>query len=282
MVDTTAAVDIAIILVDYNMRDDILACLQTLRPQITQSPLTIEIVVVDNASPDPIGETLAREYPEVRFVQAGDNVGYGKGNNLGFAAVDAAYYFVLNPDTKMIQPNTLDRLHAWMEQRSRVGMIGPRLLYPDGVLQLSCFRFPKMIDKPMRQLKLEWIEFVKKRIDFFLMKDFDHRESRPVDWLLGSALFLRKEALSAVGGFDENFFMYFEDCDLARRLWQQHWPVYYVSEITIQHVHQRATTKSGGVMKSLFTSRLAREHMKSWWYYYRKWKKQHPKPASLL
>ncbi len=282
MVDTKAKVDLAIIMVNYNMRDDILACLQTLKQDIAQTNLNIKVVVVDNGSTDNLGRVLTNQYPEVLFVPTGENLGYGKGNNVGFASVDATYYLVLNPDTKMVQPKTLERMYNWMEKNDQVGMFGPKLYYPDGTLQLSCFRFPKFLDKPMRQLKLEWIESVRKRIDFFMMKDFDHQTARPVDWLMGSALFIRKTTLDEVGGFDDNFFMYFEDCDLARRFWQHHWPVYYVPEIVIEHVHQRATTKSGGVIRSLFTSRLAREHMKSWLYYYKKWRGQHPKPGSLM
>ncbi len=267
--------DIAITIVNYNMRDAILACLQTLRADIASSNLDVVVTIVDNASSDNLQRVLANQFPEVRFIANDANVGFGRGNNVGLQSVKAKYYFVLNPDTSFVQPNTLSRLYDWMEREPKVGMIGPKLIYPDGTLQKSCFRFPKFSDKIMRQLKLDRFYRVKKRIDHFLMEDFDHRSARAVDWVLGSAMFVRAKALEQVGGFDDRFFMYFEDCDWCRRFWEAHWPVYYVPEITIAHVYARATTKTGGVIKSLLTSRLAREHVKSWWRYYHKWRNRH-------
>lgn len=264
--------DIAIITVNYKMKDRIRACLRTLTADLRDAELSVKIVVVDNASGDGIAASLAAEYPDVLCIENTDNVGFGKANNAGMAAVDASYYFIMNPDTLFIEPNTMRRLYEYMEREQGVGMIGPRLQYEDGAFQDSCFRFPRMLDKIVRQLGLDtWSLPARRRVDYFLMRDFNHQSTRPVDWILGSAMFVRGTALKAVGGFDERFFMYFEDCDWSRRFWAAHWPVYYVPSITLVHIYSRATAKSKNVFRSLLMSKLARIHLQSWWRYYRKW-----------
>lgn len=264
--------DIAIITVNYKMKDRIRACLRTLTSDIRDSGLTVKVVVVDNASGDGIAAALSAEYPDVLCIENAENVGFGKANNAGMRAVEARYYFILNPDTLFIEPHTMRRMFDFMEREKSIGMIGPRLRYEDGKLQDSCFRFPRMMDKVVRQLGIDsWWLPARRRVDYFLMRDFDHASTRPVDWILGSAMFVRAEALKIVGGFDERFFMYFEDCDWSRRFWTAHWPVYYVPAITLVHIYSRATAKSRNVFRSLLMSKLARIHLQSWWRYYRKW-----------
>ncbi len=264
--------DIAIITVNYNMRDAILAMLKSAQKDIAISDLDIAVVIVDNASSDNLVRILKNQYPWVTVIEAGKNLGFGGGNNIGLNSVEAKYYFVLNPDTVFVQPNTLRRLYEYMERETKIGMIAPKLVNADGSLQYSCFRFPKFLDKPLRQLGFERVHIVKKRVDSFLMKDFDHKKARPVDWVLGSAMFVRAEALKKVGGFDERFFMYFEDCDWCRRFWEAHFPIYYVPEIIIAHAYSRGSAKTKGLFRSLMFNRLTREHVKSWLMYYKKWK----------
>ena len=263
--------DIAIIIVNYNMRDSILACLKSLRKDIFESGLDVSVVVIDNNSSDNLDRIIKNQFPEVVFIKNQRNLGFGAANNIGVQSVSAKYYFILNPDTKFIQPKTLLRLHNWMEKNKKVGMVSPKLVYEDGALQYNCFRFPKFADKPMRQLKLEKIHPIKKRVDKFLMKDFEHLDTRPVDWVLGSAMFARGDVFHKIGGFDDQYFMYFEDCDLCRRFWKNNSPVYYLHDVVVQHLHQRGSAKVKGLVRSLLLNRLAREHLKSWWRYYKIW-----------
>lgn len=264
-------IDIGIIIVNYKMRDRILTALPTIRKDAQKSGLSVRVVVVDNASSDNLGKILKNQYPEVAYIENRENLGFGKANNLGMAAVEAKYYFILNPDTRFTENATLRRLYDWMEREQAVGMVGPRLAYTDGRLQESCFRYPRLWDKPLRQLGFERFYWAKRRIDTFLMRDFDHRTTRPVDWILGSAMFVRKSAVDAVGGFDDRFFMYFEDCDWCRRFWDAHFPVYYLPEVTIEHVYQRGSAKTKGTLRSLLFNKLTRIHLQSWVRYFQKW-----------
>ena len=107
------------------------------------------------------------------------------------------------------------------------------------------------------------------------MKDFHHNETRPVDWIMGSAMFVKDKAIEHVGVFDERFWMYYEDSDWCRRMWEAGWPVYYVSTITLEHVHGRGSAKVPGIAKALLTNQLARVHVSSWLKYMWKWRGNH-------
>ena len=106
-----------------------------------------------------------------------------------------------------------------MENNKKTGMIGPQQLSPDKGIQYSCYRWHKLLTPVYRRTPLGKLNFAKKDIDRLLMKDFDHKETKEVDWLLGSFSFCRTKALKQTGLFDERFFMYLEDTDLCRRFW---------------------------------------------------------------
>ena len=148
----------------------------------------------------------------------------------------------------------------------------------DGSLQYSCYRFDlqSIMIKPLKQInwdkKYKWIQ---KYADRLIMKDFDHNETRPVDWVLGAAMVVRKEVVDQLGWFDERYFMYLEDCDWCRTMWENGWPVYYVHDIVIMHMHARESAKVPGIIKALFKNKLARIHLASWGKYLLKWRGKH-------
>lgn len=266
--------DISIVLVAFQAKKHLETCFTSLFQDIKNSPLDIHVVVVDNAAnSDGIKEWLAKEYPKVEYIDAGGNIGFGKSQNIGIKSVRAKYYFCLNPDTEFIKDtNTINRLYEFMEKHSHVGMIGPKIQYPDGTLQHSCYRFPTFLQPVFSRTALGKKGKGKQIADQFFMKDFDHNQTMPVDWIMGSAMFVRKEAIDAVGMFDEQYFMYAEDADWCRRMWEAHWPVYYVHDIVLSHVHGRGSAKVPGVIKALVKNKLARVHLISWLKYMWKWK----------
>jgi GT2 family glycosyltransferase len=108
------------------------------------------------------------------------------------------------------------------------------------------------------------------------MKDFHHASTKAVDWVMGSAMFVRGKALTEVGTFDEAYFMYFEDCDWCRRFWKKGWPVYYVHDVSLSHVHRRQSARVAGKpvgLRAIFSNKLTRIHIKSWLTYFWKWRK---------
>jgi GT2 family glycosyltransferase len=132
-------------------------------------------------------------------------------------------------------------------------------------------RFPNFFDPPFHRLGFhKRYNFAKKRVEEFLMSDFSHTRVVPVDWVVGAAMFIRGSALKDAGLFDERFFMYFEDCDLCRRIWDARWMVYYKGDLTLRHSHERASAKIPG-LRSIFQNKLTRIHLKSWLQYWWKW-----------
>lgn len=269
--------DICITLVATNEKKQLETCFATLFPDIAASELDVQVVVVDNASTDGVGEWLKDTYPQVTYIRQEENNGFGASHNIAMdACTDAAYYFILNPDTSFTQGTEfLKHMKAWMDAHPKVGMAGPKIFYPDGSLQYSCYRFPTFLQPLYSRTKLGRKGSGKEIADKFQMKDFDHNSTIPVDWIMGSAMFVRKAAIDAVGGFDDVFWMYAEDSDWCRRMWEAGWPVYYVHDITLSHVHGRASAKVPGVLNALIKNKYARVHLRSWMKYFWKWRGNH-------
>ncbi len=278
--------DLNITFVNYLCKDDIDESLRSIFLDIQNCPYSIEVIVVDNSqNQDEIHEMLKKKYPQVVYINSGGNVGFGKGNTVGFQAKDARYYFALNRDTIIPQNSkTIERLIRFLDEHPKIGCIGPKLLNMDDTLQYSCYRFdlPSILIKPFKQINFDKkSKFVKKWTDRLLMMDFDHQSTRPVDWVLGAAMIVRKEVVDTIGWFDERYFMYLEDADWCHRMWEAGWPVYYVHDIIIRHRYARDSAKIPGVLKALFKNKLARIHFISWVKYIWKWRGNHKYYAKL-
>ncbi|TAN32675.1 glycosyltransferase [Patescibacteria group bacterium] len=273
--------DINIVFVNYLMKDDILNAVSSILKDIAGASCDVQITVADNSeNKDGIKEELATKFPQIKYVNSGGNVGFGKGNVVGFKDTPARYYFALNPDTVIPENSqTIERIIKFMDANPKVGCIGPKMVnVEDNSLQHSCYRFdlPSILIKPLKQMNFDRkYEWVKKHADRLLMKDFDHNETMPVDWVLGAAMVVRKEVTDAIGWFDERYFMYMEDCDWCRVMWENGWPVYYVHDIVITHKHERASAKVPGVFKAFIKNKLARIHFYSWLKYMWKWRGNH-------
>lgn len=272
--------DINIVFLNYFCKDDILQAVESVIKDIAGSSFAIHITVVDNSNnQDGLREALGEKFPGVAYMNTGSNVGFGKGNVVGFKATPARYYFSLNRDTLIPENSkTIERLIHFMDSHPKIGCIGPKLINMDGTRQDACYRFDLMsiLIKPLKQIN--WDEkyaWVKKHTDRLLMKDFDQNETRPVDWVLGAAMLVRSEVVSAVGWFDERYFMYLEDCDWCKQMWERGWPVYYVHDIIIKHRHARDSAKVSGAVKALVKNDLARTHLLSWLKYMWKWRGTH-------
>src|SRR3989339_550663 len=272
--------DIVTVTVNYKMKDKVLAMLRSLFRDTENRDISnfaaqnletslfprVQSVVVDNDSRDSIKDALVKEFSQrIIFIDAGANIGFGRGNNLALKKFEAKYYFIANPDLVFMenQPDTVARLYKFMEDNPKIGIVAPRLVLKSGVTQPSCMRFPRFFDQPIYRLGLhKKYEWARRRVEWLLMKDFDHTKSQPIDWATGAAFFVRGDILKKVGFFDERYFMYFEDCDLCRTFWSRGWPVYYKGDIVIQHGHERASAKVPG-LKSILLNPLTRIHLKS-------------------
>ncbi|MBI2436246.1 MAG: glycosyltransferase family 2 protein [Candidatus Magasanikbacteria bacterium] len=279
-------VDINIVLLNYLCKDDITRAVESLVADTKDCPYQVQITVADNSeNKDGMREAL-QKFSQVVYVDSTGNVGFGKGNVVGFKTAESRYYFALNRDTIIPENSkTIERIVAYMDAHPKIGCIGPKLLNMDDTLQYSCYRFdlPSILIKPLKQINFDKkYKWVKKHADKLEMKDFDHHETRPVDWVLGAAMIVRKEVVDEIGWFDDRYFMYLEDCDWCHRMWDAGWPVYYVHDIEIIHMHARESAKVPGLFKALFKNKLARIHAKSWIQYLWKWRGKHKYYATKI
>ncbi|HEX2190634.1 MAG TPA: glycosyltransferase family 2 protein, partial [Longimicrobiaceae bacterium] len=205
----------AVVVVNHNTRELLRACLASL-------PSGVPAVVVDNASTDGSAEMVRASFPHAVLLADGTNPGYGAAANRGVRACAAEHVLVLNSDTRL-EPGALEALGAHLDRHPRAAVAGPALLNPDGSPQASCFPFPGTLgwlleNDPVAPLAVR-IPGLRGR----LLCASPPRRAAAVPWVLGAALAVRRSAFEEVGGFDEAYFMYFEEVDLCRRLASAGW-----------------------------------------------------------
>jgi N-acetylglucosaminyl-diphospho-decaprenol L-rhamnosyltransferase len=271
--------DMCIVFVNYHHCNDIDRALDSITRD-RKDDYAVEIVVVDNSlGVDGMVDLLASKYPHVKYILPEKNIGFAGGNNLGFSSVSARYYFCLNGDTEFIVgTNTIGRLIEFMDSHDKIGMVAPKLVGMGGERQNSCYRFDfrSILVKPLKQAQtLKNIKFLEKTIGKLQMSDFDQNKTQPIDWALGAALVVRREAVDEVGYMDERYFLYLEDCDWCRSMWESGWAVYFVHDIVVKHRYERASSKISGVVRPLLQNNHARLHLVSWFKYLWKWRCNH-------
>lgn len=261
--------DLSIIIVNYNSRDKTFVCIESILRDVLLK-IEYEIIIVDNDSEEEISEQIKIKYPQIIFIKSNKNLGMGGGNNLGAKLAKGDYILILNPDT-ITSSGAIANLFEYVKGDKRVGLAGPKLLNRDLTIQYSCRRFPTIMTPFFRRTALRI--FGRRHNDKYLMRDFDHNSVKEVNWMLGACFIVESDLFKNIlNGFDDkNFFMYFEDVDLCRRIWEGGYRVIYFPMAEIIHDHAQASSNNNW-FTSLFTNRLAREHIKSWINYLCKWR----------
>ncbi len=240
------AVDLAVVIVNYNVEALLRRCLQTVMASI--GDFTLRVCVVDNNSSDGSVAMVKREFPEVDLIENSDNPGYSKANNQGFhrlgvnAATPPRYCLLLNPDTE-VMPNTLAAAVAYMDANADVGVLGPKLILPNGELDLACRRsFPTPEISFYRMLGLSSLFPQSEIFGRYNLTYLDPDEIAEVDSVVGAFMLVRTTAIQKVGLLDEQFWMYGEDLDWAKRIKDAGWKVVYNPHLLTLHV-KRASSK---------------------------------------
>ena len=261
-------IDVSIFIVHYNTPGLLKQTLKGIRKAAPQ--VSYEVIVVDNNPKVRVAEMVAREFPEAKLLVSDRNLGFGGGMNMAMQTAKGRYWFVFNPDMALFS-GAIEELVRFMDGHTDVGMAGPKLLHPDRSLQFSCFRFETPSVILYRRIPLlRWLPSARRAVQSYLMSDWDHAETRNVDYLLGAAMLVRREAAEQVGGFDPGFFVYFEDQDWCRRFWKAGWRVVYHPKASIVHYHRRETAQ-GSFFQQLFNP-LTRVQMRSALYYFEKYR----------
>ncbi|MBM4330471.1 MAG: glycosyltransferase family 2 protein [Deltaproteobacteria bacterium] len=228
--------ELSIIVVNFNSSAFILKCLATLKEAFAGK--THEVIVIDNHSWDESCWLIREKYPHLLLIENDKNLGYARAVNQGFRKAKGKYLLILNPDVQLLS-GSIDKMTYFLEGNPEVGLLLPKLINPDGSLQLSCRTFYDFSTFLFRRTPLGKIFPNHTIIRRHLMMDWDHGEVREVDWGLGACMFLRREALKGERIFDERFFLYFEDVDLCLRMKQEGWKVVYYPEAVMVHTHVR-------------------------------------------
>ncbi len=260
-----AKVELSIITISYNTKQIMLDCLESII-KYTKG-ITYEIIVVDNGSKDDSVDSLRRfsaKHAQVKLVDAGENLGFGRGNNLGASKASGEYLLFLNSDTLFFD-NALKESLEKIKKHPDTGAYSCRLLNSDRSFQPSGGHFPSFWNVIAWQLGIDDLPVARELIPSFHPKQSQYDKDKKMDWVTGAFMIIRRDLFEMVGGFDKNIFMYTEEMELCYRLAKLGHQTYYTNEPAIIHLGGA----SGGSVLAL-TSEIKymlyfwRKHMPTW------------------
>lgn len=218
-------IDLSIVTVGYRSEDTIVPFLDSIKK--SRDGLNKEIVIVDNYPADK-GADLAESHSlHPKVIRNSENLGFSKGINRAIKETSGKYILIINPDTRIVG-NALRQLYDFAESHPQMGAVVPRLLNYDGKIQPSCFKFPTISNAI--------------KYNFFgcrnCYKKYDPgNKTTAVEVAVMAAFLLPRTVINIVGKLDERFFLYYEDVEYCRRLYKNHYPVYYYPKAKVQHAH---------------------------------------------
>ncbi len=265
--DRAEAPVVSVIIVSWNAKDYLKQCLDSLAEGACKYPM--EIVVVDNGSADESVPMVRREYPHVRLILNGRNLGFAKANNIGIQHTTGRYVCLINSDVRLLK-GCITGLVDYCESHPQAGMVGPRILGGDGRLQKSCRGFPGLWNMFCRALALDTLFPQTKLFCGYALTHEAHAKETTADVLSGCFWLVRRKALEQVGLLDETFFIYGEDVDWCLRFWSAGWRLMFVPAVEAIHY--------GGASSAKAPERFSIELQKADLQF---WAKHHSRPAVL-
>ena len=248
------------VIVTYECRDFVLACLESVGVQL--GGVDESVVVVDNASGDGTLAAVEERFPKAGRIAKQRNVGFAAAVNAGLRALpDADVICLLNPDTLLLDTGLLAAAD-YLREHADVGVAGARIENPDGSLQASCRAFPGHLTALFNRHSLTTKLLPGNRFSrAYLMTDWPHDQVREVDWVSGACMLIHRRAIDAVGKLDSNYFFSIEDVDYCRRLKDAGLSTVYFPMARVQHLI------GGSSRHAVYRAMLA--HHRGMWHYYR-------------
>ena len=254
---------VSIILVNFNGEDVLFDCLSSMEKFIPND--RCEIILVDNNSQDNSINLIENGFPRIKLIRLSKNIGFGSGNNVGAREAKGDFLLLLNTDT-IITSNFLPHLLELMAKCADVGVIGTKLVFPDGRFQIS-FSPEIGISGEVKSKKLHKNA---QDVEILHLIEQDFCDIKEVDIVVGASFFIRADLFNSLGGFDENFFMYFEESDLCKRVRNKGYKILYTPYQSLIHLRGHSVKKT--------SNRMSVEYRKSQIYYYYK----HRPPWEIL
>ncbi len=227
----SANMDLSIIIVNWNTKDLLLGCLESL----FRYPPTweFEVIVIDNASTDGSALLVRQRFPQIKLILNQSNKGFAQATNQGLKKMRGKFALLLNPDTKVMEIS-IDKMIEFMEAKEDVGISGCKIINPDGSLEASAFPNPTLIDEIISGFRS--IPFFKRYIDRYRIRYLSQSNgAMKVGWVTGACLMIRKKTIKEIGYLDEKIFLYGEDVDWCLRVQKRGWKVIYLPHICIFH-----------------------------------------------
>lgn len=237
---------VSVIIVSWNTESLLRKCLTTLFASRTKA--TLEIFVVDNNSADNTVKMIKKEFPAVKLIVNRENAGFAKANNQALKEATGDYILLLNPDTEIF-PETIEVSINFMETDSKIGVMGPKMFFPDGRLQPSVRRFPTLWPILLMFLKVPKVWPEVRAVSRYLAVDFDYEKEQTIDQVMGAYMFIRRAVVEKIGPLDERFFIWFEEVDFCRRAWRAGYQVVYNPNVKITHYGGQSFIQQGAVNK---------------------------------
>jgi len=262
--------ELSVVITHHREVDLLRKCLKALKKELIG--IDAEIIVVLSEYQPKIFEILKQEFPEAKFLLFKDNLFYVRSANRGLKEARGNFVLIINDDV-FVSENSLGLMLDFLKNNPKIGLLGPKILYPNGLEQPSCFRFYTPLTVLCRRTILGKMKFCQKNLSRFLYQDknLNQPEGAEVDWMMnGSGVLLRKECLQKIGLLDERFCHYFSDVDWCRRFWQNGFKVVYFPKAVFYHYHGKRSGQ-GGIL-SLFFNKIARIHLIDGLRYFWKWR----------
>lgn len=254
--------EISIIIVSWNVRDLLVACLRSLQQQVR---VAHEVIVVDNHSSDGTLELLRRDWPSVTVIANDHNAGFSRANNQGWQKSRGQYVCFLNPDTEVVD-DPFEALMSYLREHSEVGAVGPKLLNSDRSHQLSVRRFPQFADQAIVLLKLRWLGRIVPALRRYQFDpSAESTEPVVVDQIMGACMVMPRTVLADGGSFDEGYWIWFEEVDLCRRLKTKGYDVVYLPTVKIIHHGGQSFAQHVSVMKQLWMMKSLGRYASKYW-----------------
>ena len=255
--------DLSVIVVYYRERAELKGCLDSLDGACGE--LSRELLVVDNSPSQELSTDVLGGHASAELIQPGRNLGLARATNLALRSAQGRYYLCLNPDVVAAAGSGV-KLVEYADRHPKTGIVAAKLTNPDGTLQYSCRRFYSLAHILVRRTIFRALLPAEKIDANHLMHDYDHETPANVDWVLGSCLLVRAEAVRHIGPMDPRFFLYFEDVDWCYRMHQAGWEVVYYPGAVMIHAHRRESATRGlGRQKRAHMRSFMQFHMKHGW-----------------
>lgn len=215
---------ISVIIISYNSENFIENCLSSLSKNL---PSKSEVIVLDNASSDSTVEKLKKFIPQIKLIKSKENLGFAKGCSKAAKKAKGKYLFFLNPDTEINSP-VLEELVEFYGNHPNAGIVAPKLIMPDGTVQPSVKKLPtiwRAFQEYILGIKNSYSQYIPER-----------NNPQAVEMVYGAAILIKKDLFEKLKGFDEKFFLYYEDADLCRRVHEMGKKVYYYPQVSVKHM----------------------------------------------